>query len=618
MKKLHLLITGCLIWAGLNFPAQSASDVQSDDVAVIIGNRTYADQDIPQVRFAHNDAMAMRHFVENVLNVHPDNIIYLEDATQAKMQSTFGRRGNHRGKVFQYVKPAVSNLYVFYSGHGLPGRHDQKSYLLPVDSDIETADINGYPTDLLYENLQQSEARSITVFLDACFSGNSHGGSLIKNASGATVLPAEPELKAPNNHLSILTAASKDQLASWDEENRHGLFTEYLLRALYGEADQDKDGKIKLAEISSYLNQDMRYRARRSYNRDQTPTILGNEDQVLVAALEDGFPKRPNLADENIDDVFNPPTIDTGDYSLYPVEQNMFALKNANVRRLPTVRSPRVMTLPKGEPVYVAAKIIDQPWYAVERGDGIIGYIFSDLLGEEKEIATEEENRSIRELKARLEKLEARTHLSTRDVLPQPPQTQTQTPQIQDIPSKPEPEFNRHKQHDPYLEIETTLKTMGALLARQSFIRQNRKEFIRTSLIYNPIQVRADRCRLVTSFSLHHSDANGRQVDINDRPVEAAFWRKLKKRTRVLKPRLRNGQQSEKVKLYQYGPFAFQSEDDRNQFAHQAKTLQTVCPNPRQARDIAPPFKGDNRPNDFRRPSPRNPVFGQHPPPPRR
>jgi len=615
MKTLHLLITGCLIWAGLGLPAQSASDVHNDDVAVIIGNRTYADQDIPQVRFAHNDAMAMRHFVQNVLKVHPDNIIYLEDATQAKMQSTFGRRGNHRGKVFQYVKPDVSNLYVFYSGHGLPGRHDHKSYLLPVDSDIETADINGYPTDLLYQNLRQSEARSITVFLDACFSGNSHGGSLIKNASGATVLPAEPEQNAPDNHLSILTAASKDQLASWDEENRHGLFTEYLLRALYGDADQDQDGKIRLAEISSYLNQDMRYRARRTYNRDQTPTILGNDDQVLVAALDGTFPKRPNLADENIDDVFNPPTIDTGDYPLYPVEQNMFALKNANVRRLPTVRSPRVMTLPKGEPVYVAAKITDQPWYAVERGDGIIGYIFSDLLGEEKEIATEEENRSIRELKARLEKLEARTHLSTRDVLPQPPETQT--PRISELPNKPEPKLDRSELRDPYADIETTLKTMGALLARQSFIHKNREEFMRTSLIYNPIQVRADRCRLVTSFSLQHNDANGRQVDINDRPADAAFWRKLKKRTRVLKTRLRNGNKGEKIKLYQYGPFAFQSEDDRNQFARQAKALHTLCPHPRQAHDVAPPFKFDNRSNDLQRPPPRNPVFG-HPPPPRR
>jgi uncharacterized protein YgiM (DUF1202 family) len=601
MKILHLLVSGCLLWVGLFTPAQSASnEPENNDVAIIIGNRTYADQDIPEVRFAHNDAKAMKLFVQNVLHIRDENIIYFEDATQAKMQSTFGRRGNHRGKAFQFVKPGVSNLYVFYSGHGLPGQHDQKSYLLPVDSEIETADINGYPTDLLYDNLKQVGAKSVTVFLDACFSGNSHGGSLITQASGATVLPAAPLQLEQTDTISILSAASSDQLASWDEESRHGLFTEYLLRALYGEADFDHDGQVKLDEIAAYLNEDMRYKARRTYNRDQVPYISGKTDQVLVAAIDGIFPPRPTLLEES-DNLIDPPTIDTDDYDLYPVEQNMFALKNANVRHQPNVRSRKVMMLPKGEPIHVAAKIINQPWYAVERGDGIIGYIFADLLGEEKEIATEEENRSIRELKERLEKLETRTRLSSQDILPQPstPRTNEAKRGAQATPTFHPSENDK----DRYDQIETGLKKMGAILTRQSFIHHTPDPKNKTVFSYNWIRVHADKCRLTASISLRHND----RLNIYDRQIQGVFWQKMENRKRILKDQSASTWKKEKIELFKHGPFIFKSKQDRNQFARQANKMRNLCPQPRHVQqDDTPAFAAQPQ---YRRPPPPRPFF---------
>ncbi len=610
MKTLHLFAMGWFLWAVSTTMAQSAqTDQNNDDVAVIIGNKTYADQDIPEVRFAHNDAKAMKQFVQNVLNIREENIIYLEDATQAKMQSTFGRQGNHRGKAFQYVKPGVSKLYVFYSGHGLPGQHDQKSYLLPIDAEIATADINGYPTDLLYKNLKQVEAKSVMVFLDACFSGNSDGGSLITQASGASILPAPIPDDNQNDTLTVITAASNDQLASWDEESRHGLFTEYLLRALYGEADKNNDGKIKLAEVSAFLKEDMRYKARRTYNRDQVPDVSGNTDQVLVAAVDGIYPTRPSLLQES-EDLIDPPAIDTGTYDLYPVEQNMFALKNANVRRLPTVRARKVMMLPKGEPIHVAAKIIDQPWYAVERGDGIIGYVFADLLGEEKDIATEEENRSIRELKERLEKLEERTRLSTQDILPAPPATETNSPQVvntspieQPAPKRARPPLDRYEQ------IESGLKTMGAILARQSFILPGQGGNQQTSFSYNWVRVHADRCKLSASISLNHNDT----INIYDRQIDATFWQTLDNKKHILKSRGVNGWKKEKIELFKHGPFIFKSKQDRNRFARQADKMRDICPRPRHVQANDREYNPQSR---YQRPPP--PPFKRPPPPFRR
>lgn len=570
MKAIHLLISASVFWAVGTNPAQSQVST-NDDVAIIIGNKVYEDQDIPEVSFALNDAKAMKELARTVLNIREENIIYLENATQAKMQSAFGRSGNHRGKAFQYVKPNVSNLYVFYSGHGVPGRYDDKSYLLPVDADIETADINGYPIDTLYTNLSQVEAKSVTVFLDACFSGQSHAGTLIKRASGAQIVPTVPHIPTEGN-LSVLSAASKDQLASWDEENQHGLFTEYLLRALYGEADQDADGQVQLAEVNAYLQDEMRYKARRTYNRDQVPVMIGDDSRVLVKATDGTYPARPAIEKET-------PVIETEAYALTPVEENMFAVKNANVRALPTVRAQKVDMLEKGEPIHVAAKVTDRPWYAVEKGSKIIGYVFSDLLGEEKEIATEEENRAIRELKARLEKLEERTRLSTTQTLPAPPE-QVQPPEQDLDEAIILTERTAPPSNDPYQAIENTLKSMGALLARQSFIEQAPGAVGPTRFTYNWIKVDANRCRIAASMSLNHPLSPDRSIDIFDEQVEAFYWQPQQRDRRTLRSRTANDSRANDITLYQYGPYHFKDRQDRRQFIGLAKELYDICPQP--------------------------------------
>lgn len=594
MKAFSLLLSASLFWAASNTPAQSQMP-SNDDVAIIIGNKVYEDQDIPEVSFALNDAKAMKQLAQTVLNIREENIIYLENATQAKMQSAFGRSGNHRGKAFQYVKPNVSNLYVFYSGHGVPGRYDDKSYLLPIDADLETADINGYPIDTLYKNLSQVEAKSVTVFLDACFSGQSHAGTLIKRASGAQIVPTTPPIPAQGN-LSVLTAASKDQLASWDEESQHGLFTEYLLRALYGEADHNADGQVQLAEVNAYLQDEMRYKARRTYNRDQVPVMIGDDSRVLAKAIDGSFPPRPLIEKEA-------PVIETEAYPLTPVEENMFAVKSANVRALPTVRAQKVDMLEKGEPIHVAAKVTDRPWYAVEKGGKIVGYVFSDLLGEEKEIATEEENRAIRELKARLEKLEERTRLSDTPTLPAPPkpaQPPHQAPPAQDEPTEQSlgtldqddldqdrdiwaTEDRKRKaplSSDTYPQIETTLKSMGALLARQSFIEQAPDAFGPTRFTYNWIKVDANRCSLSASMSLNHPVSPQKTIDIFDRQIQAHYGQKQHRDRRVLRTRTKDGETKDDVTLYQYGPYSFKDKQDRRQFIGLAQQLYDICPQP--------------------------------------
>ena len=41
-----------------------------------------------------------------------------KDATGAQLLGVFGNEKSHKGKLFNYIKPNKSNVYIYYAGHG--------------------------------------------------------------------------------------------------------------------------------------------------------------------------------------------------------------------------------------------------------------------------------------------------------------------------------------------------------------------------------------------------------------------------------------------------------------------------------------------------------------------
>lgn len=258
-------------------------------IAVIIGNMNYAStkKSVPNVDYAINDAKAIKDILVNVKGYREGNIIYFENATQADIVSTFGNKDNFKGKLFNWVRPE-SDVFVYYSGHGAPSLKDGAGYLLPVDSDPSTVELNGYPLDTLYQNIGKLQAKSITIVIDACFSGSSQGGTITKNASSISLKPITmPKAEAG---INVLAAANVGEVASWDTDSQHSLFTSYFIKALNGAADKrpygNEDRQIDLAEVQKFVNLEVTYMARRNYGRDQNPQISGNPGFVFSTLKE--------------------------------------------------------------------------------------------------------------------------------------------------------------------------------------------------------------------------------------------------------------------------------------------------------------------------------------------
>ncbi len=256
-------------------------------IAVIIGNRYYAKygNQIPDVTFAHRDAAYMKEYVLKVLRyIGKNNIIFEKDVTYGKMARIFGTKGDHKGKLYNFVKKGKSEVFIYYSGHGAPDAQGKGAFLMPVDADAQYIAKSGYAMDTFYENLSQIPAKRITVIVDTCFSGNSDGGMLLKNISPGILKAATPAKSLKNG--IVFSSTGKGEVSHWFPEKRHSLFTYFFMKGLQGEADKNKNKRITVAEMKAFLLDNVPYEARRLCGREQTPVVIADSENWEIARLK--------------------------------------------------------------------------------------------------------------------------------------------------------------------------------------------------------------------------------------------------------------------------------------------------------------------------------------------
>ena len=249
-----------------------------DAIAVVIGNKNYQNN-IHDVEYALRDADYVKKYLVSLLGYEHSNIIYKQDAKQSDFNIIFGDSNNYKGKLYDWVKKG-SEVFIYYSGHGVPSIKSGQAFLVPVDANVNYIQNTGYRLETFYNNIKKIPAGKITVVLDACFSGNSSKGMLIKAVSPAGLESASPVASVKNS--LIFSSTSKGEVSHWFEEKRHGLFTYFFLKGLQGAADKDKNREITVRELKDYLKDNVSYRARRMRGGKQNPVIMGDETWVFA------------------------------------------------------------------------------------------------------------------------------------------------------------------------------------------------------------------------------------------------------------------------------------------------------------------------------------------------
>ena len=228
----------------------------SNTFAVIIANEDY--QSVAPVPYALNDGKIFREYCLKTLGIPEKQIKYIPNATgnQIKAQINW----------LQTLAEVFTNPHIifYYAGHGIPDESSRTAYLLPVDG-IGTDVSTGYKLDDLYAVLGKMPAENVTVFMDACFSGSKREEGMLASARGVAI---KARSGMPQGNMVVFSAAQSDETAYPNNEEKHGMFTYFLLKKL-----QDTQGDVTLQELGEYITLNVSQQSILLNGKSQTPCV---------------------------------------------------------------------------------------------------------------------------------------------------------------------------------------------------------------------------------------------------------------------------------------------------------------------------------------------------------
>ena len=242
----------------VDFDIPMANNMNNHTFAVIVSNERYQMENT--VQYAENDGKIFAEYCKKALGLPEKNVHFITNATLNNIK--------HEIKWLQDVIAVYkgdAKVIFYYAGHGIPDEQNKSAYLLPIDgygSDVTT----GYALEDLYKALGILPSKSVTVFLDACFSGAKRDGDMLASARGVAI---KVKPSNPTGNMVVFTAAQGDETAYPYKEEGHGLFTYYLLKKL-----QKTKGDVTLGELGDYIKTQVERQSIITNGKLQSPSVL--------------------------------------------------------------------------------------------------------------------------------------------------------------------------------------------------------------------------------------------------------------------------------------------------------------------------------------------------------
>jgi hypothetical protein len=209
-----------------------------------------------KLEYADNDAQD----VANAL-ISPRDGLYAQVLPQILIDKNATAKGISEafGAIRKEMEYGEGNdmAVIMYSGHGAMLGNDgsREFYILPYDVDTRTDLIpdNAISVTELKKRLNSIALKGrVLVLLDACRSGAAMSNGVPMAVNGDFLREA-----LASTNISILTSSSKDEASREDSSWQNGAFTEVLLQALGGQADDDANRVISVAELAKYMDSNL-------------------------------------------------------------------------------------------------------------------------------------------------------------------------------------------------------------------------------------------------------------------------------------------------------------------------------------------------------------------------
>ncbi|MDC1375952.1 caspase family protein [bacterium] len=253
-------------------PLGKSVRINSNALALIVGVEGYKNTNADAL-YADKDAKMFRDFASEKIGI-PENRIKI------LLNDNAGRIDITRAIKTWLLKRTVTDktdIYVFFAGHGLATDDGKGMYLLPYDGVPDLLEDSAIQRKQLFADIKATKPRSVTVFLDTCYSGGTRNEEETLVASLRPIIITAKQQSIPDN-FTVLSAAKGNQTSQSLEEAKHGLFSYYMMLGMEGGADLNADNKITARELHEYVVD----KVERQSQFRQTPELQGDKDRVLV------------------------------------------------------------------------------------------------------------------------------------------------------------------------------------------------------------------------------------------------------------------------------------------------------------------------------------------------
>ena len=247
-----------------------------NSIALIIGLDDY--KSMPNAPWAESDASAFYDYAHNVLGISFDRIHLIT----GQESDGIGIWKSLEQWLPSQVDKNKSNIYVYFAGHGLASEDGKEAYLMPYDGDTSMLSRTAIPRKDVISGLDSLKARSVTLFMDTCYSGSAKGGKQTLVASrGLRIVKKDALTDLPSN-FTLFSAAANDETAISHPTQKNGLFSYWMMRGLGGEADSNNDDKLTNGELHAFISEKVQKTAI-SKGHNQHPQLVGDKDKVIAS-----------------------------------------------------------------------------------------------------------------------------------------------------------------------------------------------------------------------------------------------------------------------------------------------------------------------------------------------
>jgi hypothetical protein len=250
---------------------------EGEHYAVIIGIGKYKDNKIPPLKYATADAQSIYDILTdpNYGTVPRDHVKLLldEQATERNIESAIG-------KWLKRKSSKKDTVTIFFAGHGAP--EDNETYWVTHDAEIDDLYSTALNNNTIVRMLDRVRAKKMVVFLDSCYSAATVNRTDKTRALSRVKIPYD---KFKGEGRAIITSSTGEEQSLELDKFGHGVFSYYLVKALKGEADKNKDGYIELDEVWTYVRERVTDTAS-EYGLDQTPVMKANYSGKILLSQD--------------------------------------------------------------------------------------------------------------------------------------------------------------------------------------------------------------------------------------------------------------------------------------------------------------------------------------------